>query len=136
MENDKVQEDLQDNENQIEDRIHKQHKNYENKYELIKDKDEFKKHFSKKFKIAWLNEKGKLCLKSYILLGQDRDDEDRFVFIDVIGGKAQEEKMFKSYEEVFNQKCLVFLGYLETEEIEKILDDKIRGLDVYNIIKN
>ena len=126
-----------DNENLQEpidgERIHKQHKSYENTYELIETKEEFKKHFRSKFKIAWLNEKGKLCLKSYILLGQDRDSEDNFVFIDVIGGIAQSDKIVRPYKEVFNNKCLVFLGYLEDSKILDILKLKEQDVDVYNI---
>lgn len=101
----------------------KGHKSYQNEYEIIENREQFSKYFGNKYKVAWLNNKGKLCLRSYILIAPDRDNKENFVSVDVIDGKSQEKTPdnIKHYSDIFKSENLVFVGYLSNEKIFKHL---------------
>lgn len=101
----------------------KVHKGYQNEYEIIENQEQFTKYFGNKYKIAWLNNKGRLCLRSYILIAPDRDNKENFVSVDVIDGKAQEKNSenIKHYSDIFKAENLVFVGYLSNEKLLKHL---------------
>lgn len=95
-------------------KIKPSHRDYENEYEIIENREQFNsKVISHKYKIAWLNERNRLCLRSFILLGYDRENKENYVSIDVINGIKQDEiKVIKHYSEIFNNNTLVFVGYI------------------------
>lgn len=102
------------------------HREYEKDFEIIENKEQFdEKIISHKYKIAWLNDRGRLCLRSFILLGHDRENRENYVSIDVIKGiKNDEIKIIKHYSEIFNDNNLVFAGYLPDDVIISKLNHK------------
>lgn len=101
----------------------KSYKGYENRYVIIQDSTEFQTYQKKKIKKAWLNEKGKLCLKSFIFLGQDKSDETKYNYTDVIGKDAKKKEDYEnnsfpseSYEDLFKNN-LVFVGFLDNDKV-------------------
>jgi hypothetical protein len=100
----------------------KPHKEYEDDYVIIENKEQFANFITHKYKIAWLNEKGKLCLKSYILHSISKTDKDSFVSLDVIKGDAQDlssniEDNTNHSDKIFDKKNLVWAGYMKPDEI-------------------
>jgi len=113
----------------------KTHREYDKEYEIIENVEQFEKMISHKYKVAWLNAKGKLCLRSYILLGHDRDDKEKYVSIPVINGIAQPKSEWSSdnikhYSEIFNDLNLIFAGYLDNPTIISHLNLKIQKFNV------
>lgn len=110
-------------ENLEDESIVKAHQGYPEKYVIIDNIEQFNQYKGKKFKVAWLNDTKKLCLRSFIYISPDRDDDKQYLAVDVINGIAKklnranlEENKYK-YEDIFNSSKLVFLGYLSNEEI-------------------
>jgi hypothetical protein len=113
---------------QEDNEVVKPHIQYPNKYELINTEEDLKKHFGKKLKRAWFNERNKFCLESYILYAQDKDDPLLYVFIKVIKGKAQDDRIKKTVDEFLTKECQCFVGYIENNNILKeAINLKLQG---------
>jgi hypothetical protein len=110
--------------------INKPYNEYENQFEIIDNKEDFLKYIGRKFKLAWINERDKLCLKSFIFVGQDNENKEQFVAVKVIKGISQpktKEDIHK-YSEFFMKEKLVFVGFVEKDEIFDTLKLKIQGM--------
>lgn len=96
--------------------------NYNEKYIIVKTKEDFLKHIKHKFKKAWYNKEQKLCISEFILLGENSLKPNKFSFVKVIKGVSQKGKFSLDYDFLFGKNnTLVFLGYLEKEQIESEL---------------
>lgn len=92
---------------------------YDDKYLIVKDKETFLEHIAHKFKKAWFNKEEKLCISEFILLGDNQKYPDKkFSYVKVIKGVAQKGKNSMDYDFLFSGETLVFLGYLERDQIE------------------
>lgn len=108
------------------------HVEYEKEYAIINNETEFKNFIGHKYKIAWLNDRGKKCLRSYILIGVDRTNAENFVSVDLVNGKSQPKNVdsVKHFSKIFTSKNLVFAGYIPPEQILEILKLKEQNFNV------
>jgi hypothetical protein len=114
----------------------RQHNQYEHDYEIIKDKEDFKKRIKHKYKVAWKTEKGKLALQSYILVGEDNFDKTKFIYYTLENGKPIVEKRkgqdiakkFKNqYDEIFKPGVLVFVGLITpNEKVLELIEESLK----------
>ncbi len=112
---------LQDEEGQV-----KPFTEYEQKYVIIDSKESLKGFVKKKIKKSWFNDKGKLCLTSFIYLGDDKSTGS-IITIPVIEGKAQDDVREKLNVDEILTKGLLFVGYLGNDIIEQQLRLKEQG---------
>lgn len=113
---------------QNDDGIQKPYTQYSDKYIIISEKEKFEEFRGKKIKRAWYNDKGKMCLESFIYLDNDKRNEKNFLYVKVINGKSEKPRLTISFEEIFNNQNLVFVGFLETDRIQQELLAKAQGL--------
>lgn len=99
---------------------------YDQKYVIIDNEESLKSFVRKKIKRSWFNEKGKLCLTSFIYLSNDKDG--KIVTIPVIDGKAQDEVREKLEVNKILKEGLLFVGYLDNDTIQEELRLKEQGL--------
>lgn len=106
---------------------------YPDKYVIIEDKETLKSYIKHKVKKAWINENDKFCLESFILFAFDNKDPNKYIYIPLIKGKAQQKKKEEewpkeNFDNLFKKGNLVFCGYLEDDKVRDEINARIQGI--------